>query len=550
MDAAYLKKNVMEALTEALTSMAVQIPEDNVEYLGKYLLKYVERKKKAEESKSDLSGVEADLEKYLVVANAKAKVQDDKKQEEVVFQTKYRRFLDSLQFDYSNKQDAFNAVTEFIENNLNIPAAYIAVKKTAGESETLNYVAAGPSQKHVLGNKLVKVAAEDGDEAPPRQGISFEAFKLPEVPEEEEPAEEPEEGAEPVVKVPPKAQPLIIENAMREKRCKFFGIPRLGAYAAIPVVYQSIEHDEGVVMGSSDAPTEEGVEPPPADYVFSTKESQFLIAVDTVGKFRTFKAAEIERLVEIGNELVKLFTKLEQDMGEKHKEYLKSDAFLKANEGAKGDFAAKVAEAEAAALAAVAEQITAQLAAAAAAAAEAAAAQAGEDGEGGGEAPAGVSELLKPYKEAEAVLETVWNLAVSASGVAAGIVSLQKYLLPPAAPVLNLLYAVGLLLGFEPAQLQNVCGDADWQAIQKNGLAEYPGRIATYQAAAPRLGGNKLNTLASIKAFAESSGILDPSVYPANMALCSVAVLPWLQKALAAREAAIAYHAEIGVALE
>jgi len=64
--------------------------------------------------------------------------------------------------------------------------------------------------------------------------------------------------------------------------------------------------------------------------------------------FSDHKAAEIERLVEIGNELVKLFTKLEQDMGEKHKEYLKSEAFLKANEGAKGDFAAKVAEAEAA----------------------------------------------------------------------------------------------------------------------------------------------------------------------------------------------------------
>jgi len=57
---------------------------------------------------------------------------------------------------------------------------------------------------------------------------------------------------------------------------------------------------------------------------------------------------EIERLVQIGDELVKLFTKLENDMGEKHKEFLKSEAFLKANEGAKGDFAAKVAEAEAA----------------------------------------------------------------------------------------------------------------------------------------------------------------------------------------------------------
>ena len=78
----------------------------------------------------------------------------------------------------------------------------------------------------------------------------------------------------------------------------------------------------------------------------------------------------------------------------------------------------------------------------------------------------------------------------------------------------------------------------------------YPSRIAAYQAAAPRLGAPKANTLASIKAFAESSGILDPSVYPANMALCSVAVLPWLQKAIAAREAAIAYHAEIQVVLE
>lgn len=291
MDAAYLKKNVMEALTEALTSMAVQIPEDNIEYLGKYLLKYVERKKTAGESKEDLASVEADLEKYLVVANAKARVVDDKKQEEVLFQTKYKRFLESLHFDYTTKEDAFNAVTEYIENNLNIPAAYIAVKKVVGETETLNYIAAGPTQKQMLGKKLVKVAAEDGDEAPPRQGISFEAFKLPEVPEEEEPAEEPEEGAEPVVKVPPKAQPLIIENAMREKRCKFFGIPRLGAYAAIPVSYQSIEHDEGVVLGTVEASTEEGVEAPPADYVFATKESQFLIAVDTVGKFRTFKVS-------------------------------------------------------------------------------------------------------------------------------------------------------------------------------------------------------------------------------------------------------------------
>ena len=198
------------------------------------------------------------------------------------------------------------------------------------------------------------------------------------------------------------------------------------------------------------------------------------------------------------------------------------------------------------------EEIAALQATAAAAAAEAAAKAAGEEGDGGdggAEAPAGPSELLRPYKEAEAVLETVWNLAVSASGVANGIVSLQKYLLPPAAPALNLLYAVGLLLGFEPSALQNVCGDPDWQAIQRN-LAEYPARIASYRAAEPRLGCPAANTLPAVKAFAETSGLLDASLYPANMALCSVALLPWLQKALLAREAAIAFHAENKVALE
>lgn len=49
MDALYLKNNVYTALTEALASMAVALPDDKVEYLGKYLLKYVDRKKIKEE---------------------------------------------------------------------------------------------------------------------------------------------------------------------------------------------------------------------------------------------------------------------------------------------------------------------------------------------------------------------------------------------------------------------------------------------------------------------------------------------------------------------
>ena len=44
MDALYLKENINDAITEALTSMVVSVPEDPIEYLGNYLLNYVDRK--------------------------------------------------------------------------------------------------------------------------------------------------------------------------------------------------------------------------------------------------------------------------------------------------------------------------------------------------------------------------------------------------------------------------------------------------------------------------------------------------------------------------
>jgi hypothetical protein len=286
MDAAYLKKNVVGPLTEAMTAMAVKIPEDEIEFLGKYLLTYVERKKMESDSKTTSASIEEKLAKYEEEEAIKSRAADEVKLEQASFQAKYKRFVESLQFEFKNKQDAMDAVTNFIETTLNIPAAYIAVRKVAGETETLHYLSAGPSQKEVVvGKKLTKASVEEGDEAPPRQGLSFDAFKLPEFVEEEEPAEL-EEGETPVVKVPPKMQPLIVENTMREKRCKFFGIPRLGSYAAIPVTYQSLDHEEGCVMGT----VEEGSEVP-ADYTFNPKESLLIIGMDTVGKFRAFSVS-------------------------------------------------------------------------------------------------------------------------------------------------------------------------------------------------------------------------------------------------------------------
>ncbi len=43
MDTEYLKANVNVALMEGLASMAIDRPDDSVDYLGKYLLQYVTR---------------------------------------------------------------------------------------------------------------------------------------------------------------------------------------------------------------------------------------------------------------------------------------------------------------------------------------------------------------------------------------------------------------------------------------------------------------------------------------------------------------------------
>jgi hypothetical protein len=71
---------------------------------------------------------------------------------------------------------------------------------------------------------------------------------------------------------------------MREKRCKFFGIPKLGAYVALPFGYQSLDHENGCAFNPGDA--ENGV---PPSYQLAKVESQFIIGIDTIGKYRLIK---------------------------------------------------------------------------------------------------------------------------------------------------------------------------------------------------------------------------------------------------------------------
>jgi hypothetical protein len=87
--------------------------------------------------------------------------------------------------------------------------------------------------------------------------VNFRLYKeLPPPPEEEEAA--PVDGEEAAPKPPAFPAYVHIENVIREPGVKFFGVPKLAAYLAVPVRFESGLHDEGI--GAPPPPSEENID--------------------------------------------------------------------------------------------------------------------------------------------------------------------------------------------------------------------------------------------------------------------------------------------------
>ena len=55
---------------------------------------------------------------------------------------------------------------------------------------------------------------------------------------------------------------------------------------------------------------------------------------------------------------------------------------------------------------------------------------------------------------------------------------------------------------------------------------------------------SKSNSVAFVKSFVENNALADTAAYPSFLSVFAVILLPWLQKAIAAREAEIALRVE------
>ena len=121
--------------------------------------------------------------------------------------------------------------------------------------------------------------------------------------------------------------------------------------------------------------------------------------------------------------------------------------------------------------------------------------------------------------------------------------ALQEYRLPAPPAVSQLFFATGLLCSIAPDTMRNPCKDIGWDAIKETALASLCSDAFGYSVEDVKEI-NKESSVAKIREFCESANLFDASAYPANMQGVVVASI-WLQKNLAAREAAIAYYKEV-----
>jgi hypothetical protein len=91
--------------------------------------------------------------------------------------------------------------------------------------------------------------------------------------------------------------------------------------------------------------------------------------------------------------------------------------------------------------------------------------------------------------------------------------------------------------------MKDPCKDIGWDAIKGTTLASLCSDAFAYSIEDQKEV-SKENAVANIRAFCDNANLFDAGTYPANMQGVVVASI-WLQKNLAAREAAVAYYKEV-----
>ncbi len=249
---------------------------------------------------------------------------------------------------------------------------------------------------------------------------------------------------------------------------------------------------------------------------------EYIIAMDTIGDYRTFTSGDVEVAKAVGEKLMAVFEGIEDKMFEAQVKFLEEHNFAEKV----AELVAPLAEKEGEAVAAVGEELTP------------APAPEPAEGEEPEEAPP-VSELLKAAKEAKAVAG-VHAAMIAGEEFAPIVAHMASHTLPPLASVEKLLYAVACVVGMG-ANAKDSAGDVSFEACKTGVLPSLAAAIGGWDSEA-EVAVTADSSLTAVKEYVEANTVV-PGEYPATLpALAPLAT--WLGKALAAREAALAYYTE------
>lgn len=343
MDAEYLQSTVGPVLSEAMTKMVVTQPVDAVEFLGDYLIDYVRRTKlaakqakKAEEMDVWLTKLKAKEAEHAKVRDAAAAVLSKAKSEEDAT----LKAMDSA-VDHSA---VYNALLPLLTSRVGAVSVAVARKSSIRARPALVYLTAaeaGTTTAHpVEGRVLLGPSSEDlADEDNDEEGVTFRLWRKTEKPPPKpkpertpEQAEDEEENAEEVELELIEPAYVTVENVVRDTKVKCFGIPKLGAYLAVPVTYQTWLHPEGLTFEVPEPPpdTTEPIEPVDGEPVPEPKApvamapvfkkhtipAQMCLCFDTMGVGRPFNKKDIEVARQWAASCVSALEKVEQRMFE------------------------------------------------------------------------------------------------------------------------------------------------------------------------------------------------------------------------------------------
>ncbi|CAI2385810.1 unnamed protein product [Moneuplotes crassus] len=375
-DIKYLKENeITPILMKGMAETYKSQPNNPVKFLAKWLINYNMASVKEDQMKDEEKKAQAKQEQHKKdlkkeeVKNQEIEKEKEEKQKQIgSFHKKYR--------ESDDLEDHLQELSDFVSENTNATTVYIGKlakpkKKIEDESddkahideealEQIEIIHASPKDFEFLVGKTIKA----------NEGVTHRLFGTSAEGEGEEeepaPAEEGEGEGDKEENTDPKH--LFIEQVVREKRMKFFKVPRLGSYLAIRLSYQScmsekaieeaiadkievdrkreeqeaekkeLEDNNSGKEGEDDEDEGEGrewEEIKEKDYLVS--EQKYVVCIDTMGQDRTLDEKQIRFAIDVVKDYSENWEKTEKenlrkdiekkvDAGRKDKEYFENES--------------------------------------------------------------------------------------------------------------------------------------------------------------------------------------------------------------------------------